>query len=568
MSDKSLRFAALIRVSTEKQEKQGESLRTQDTQLTACVTQLGGVVTIKYAGQEHATPGYERQLLEQLLADAQKPIKSFDAVIVTDPSRWSRDNTVSERGLEILRDNGILFYVGTQAQDLFNDEVILYLSMNAVFNKHQSRVQRRKSLENRIARARAGKPACGKLPFGRTYDKKAERWGIDKAKQAIIEDVAIRYLAGEQLPNLAAEYQLNHANLHKVLKHRSGDIWEQAFDSDDLNIHSTVKTSVPPLLSSEIIEAIRQKSEANRTYQHGHAKHPYLFARMVFCGHCGYAMFGQINHNGQRYYRHAHTRRLKECECPKAWVNADDLEEVVIRHLFSCFGNPQAVQKAIEDATPNLEKVREYQSRIERIKESLSKYQEARQKILRLITKGAISEEQAEKELGTLNAKEASLREELSQLCGTLENVPTPAKIKEVSRQISARFGNRPRLSARLWARTETINECVDNMTWDEKRALAEMVFGGKTPENKRMGIFITWVDGPRRKQHKNWKYIIKGHLIDEKGWCPMEKEQQDSHFPPGAYSQKALVTKYARHCTVRAPPSRRFGLRPLPTGW
>ena len=57
---KSHRFASLIRVSTEKQERQGESLRTQESQIKAAVAELGGVIARRYAGQEHATAGWER----------------------------------------------------------------------------------------------------------------------------------------------------------------------------------------------------------------------------------------------------------------------------------------------------------------------------------------------------------------------------------------------------------------------------------------------------------------------------------------------------------------------------
>src|SRR4051794_22600888 len=53
-----LRFAAFIRVSTEQQEKQGESLRTQRTQNEKDVGLLGGNSIAWYGGQEHGTPGY------------------------------------------------------------------------------------------------------------------------------------------------------------------------------------------------------------------------------------------------------------------------------------------------------------------------------------------------------------------------------------------------------------------------------------------------------------------------------------------------------------------------------
>ena len=118
-----LRFAPIIRVSTEKQEKRGESLHTQVKQIKQYVENLGGTIPEscwKYTGQESATPDKERTLLNNLLADSGKDI--FDAVIVCDASRWSRDNLKSKTGLNILRQNGIKFFVATAEYNLFDPD--------------------------------------------------------------------------------------------------------------------------------------------------------------------------------------------------------------------------------------------------------------------------------------------------------------------------------------------------------------------------------------------------------------------------------------------------------------
>lgn len=84
----SLRFAPIIRVSTEGQEKKGESLRTQTKQIQQYVQSLGGHIPENcwdYLGQEHATPNQERDKLDKLLEDSQHDL--FDAVIVCDASR-------------------------------------------------------------------------------------------------------------------------------------------------------------------------------------------------------------------------------------------------------------------------------------------------------------------------------------------------------------------------------------------------------------------------------------------------------------------------------------------------
>jgi len=531
------RFAALRRVSNEQKEKKGESLRIQKTDIEKYVKELGGDIVAWYGGQEHATPGYEKKEIDRLLNDALK--KKFEAVIVTDADRWSRDNTKSSEGLDILKRNGIKFFTGMKEWDLYKPEDYLFLGMSAVMGQFYAGNQKLKSLRSRIHRAKRGIPTCGKEPYGRKFDKDIGKWVIIKEAQAKIETIAKRYLAGEKLPELAEEFDMNHSNLHKVLTKRCGSLWEIEFNSEDLKIHEKVEMKIPPLLPDNIITAIVKKADANRTYLHGHgrAKYQYLLGRMVFCKHCGYALSGQANDNGQRrYYRHAHSKHKKECNLSKTWINADELEDIVMRHLFECFGNPKAVEKAIEKAIPNLEKIKDYQKQLERIEDELNKVKSGRERILRLIANGKIADSDAENQLDELKQKEISLQTKQQQINDSLENRPSPDKIKAVSRNVSARFGD---YSLRVnTVRRAAAHKPYDEMTYDEKRALMEMVFSSKTPDGQRMGVYIEWSE-------KGWKFDIRGQLIDEQGLIPLSDSRKAAIFDEysGGHKQKEFQT-------------------------
>jgi DNA invertase Pin-like site-specific DNA recombinase len=536
-----LRFAALRRVSTEQQEKTGESLRTQKTDIEKYVEQLGGSIVAWYGGQEHATPGYEKKEIDRLLNDA--PKNKFDAVIVTDADRWSRDNTKSTAGLDMFKQHGIKFFVGTKEWDLYKPEDCFFLGMSAVMGQYFAGNQKRKSMLNRIHRAKRGCPTCGKIPYGRTFDKKTEKWGIDEKKQAIAEAAAKRYLAGERLLDLAEEFGMNHSNLHKILTKRSGSSFEIEFNSNDLKIHETVEIKIPPLLPDNVITAILKKTDANRTYLHGHGriKYQYLLGRMVFCKHCGYAMFGQTNHNEKRYYRHTHTKRERECNVPKMFVNAEELEEIVMRYLFECFGNPKAVERAIEKAIPDLEKIREYQKQLERIEGELNKIKSGRERIIRLVANCSITERDATNQLNEMKQREISLQTKQQQIKDSLGNRPDPDKVKAVSKKISAQFNN---YSLRLnTMRLNTIKRIASNkpyskMTYDEKRALVEMVFSSRTPEGKRMGVYIEFTD-------KGWKFDIHGLLIDKQGLNPSTDYLKRHTFYEGEYGEKVELPEF-----------------------
>src|SRR5262249_31430467 len=152
----------------------------------------------------------------------------------------------------------------------------LVLGMSAEIGEFLARNQAKKSLNNRIHRARRGCPTCGLLPFGRTFDDKTETWGVDPKKQAMVEDAARRYLAGESLPRLAKEPGINPAARWQVLTCRCGDEWVQEFESKKLNIHETVITKVPRLLDEETIIAVRIRAELNKTRNYSKTTQPHL----------------------------------------------------------------------------------------------------------------------------------------------------------------------------------------------------------------------------------------------------------------------------------------------------
>lgn len=508
MTNKPLRFAVLIRVSTERQAKKGESLLTQQKQTNEAVKHLGGTITHTYAGQEHATEGWEREQLDKLLADAQKKPRPFDAVIVADPSRWSRDNVASDTGLTLLRDAGVRFFVLGKEFDLHNEADRMFLRLSATIGAYHAETQKRKSIENKIERAKRGIPASGSLPFGRTYDQETGKWAVVPEKQALVEEAARRYLGGEGMADIAKSLGVSQTGLNDTLRNSCGPTWEVRFRSKNLNIDETIIVPVPELLPAETIKAVKYRLLARRTFQHGAPKHDYLLSGFIFCAHCGYRMSAQSNHNDrtrdgelQLYYRHATRREADRCPSPKPrpWLKADEIEGQVIAKLFGMFGNPTQIDRAVRAAVPNCDSSLRQR---DRLNGELAKVSRARTSLLNLIEKDAITYEHAEKKLLELKEREDGLREELDRVDSALAEMPDEERIRAYVEQAgNAIFVYRADRDEALPGGND-LNTYLD-MTRDDKRGLLRAVFGSPLGDGSPAGVYV----------NNDRTFTIKGRL-------------------------------------------------------
>ena len=534
-----LRFAPIIRVSTEKQGKRGESLTTQKSQVTQYVKTLGGVIPEfcwQYSGQEHATPDFERKKLAQLLHDAGKG--AFDAVIVCDATRWSRDNRQSKEGLEVLRAHGIRFFVGTSEYSLFSPEQCFFLGMSAEIGEYQARIQKEKSITNRLERSKRNIPTCGKLPFGRLFDKKTETWSLDESKTSIIRQAASRYLAGESMQDIALSLSMNHSNLWKILTKRSGDSWQLRFRDKASRIDESLTLTIPRLLEEETIVAIQDKAAANKTYSHGSIKHKYLLSRMIFCKCCGYALMPQTNHNGKQYYRHPQARKA-ECTMSK-WVPEAQVSPAVLANLVETFGDVERIEKAMKRAVPDHAKMEALRREHDDHKRSLAESEKERGNLIRLAAKGLLSDEEIESQMGEFRNKIAIIEKRLSVIESQTIGQPTAKQLKK-----------RASAAIRVLRHVTSSPDTLLSMPYERQRKLVETIFSGKDQEGRRLGLYVSQTGDDTRP----WRFEIRGIFNHNAADIPYLSSREESFEDEGGkfaypYLSKSSISFF---CVVGA---------------
>jgi DNA invertase Pin-like site-specific DNA recombinase len=510
-----LKFAALVRVSTRKQEREGESLPVQREAIAEAVQALGGSIVDWYGGQEHATPGWERKEFDRLLADA--ATKKFDAVIISRVDRWSRDNRRSEDGLEVFLRHGTKFYIRTAAQDLHDPTTRFILAMQVEIGRFNARLQNQTAMQSKRKRAREGKPACGRRPWGRTWSPEAG-WGLDPDKVQALRSAADRLIAGESLPALAAEMALSPSGLYKVLVRRSGPVWEQTFAAPGGG-RDVYPCPVPELLDAETIARVKERLVGNRTFLRGQQKHRYLLSRLVRCHRCGTALTGSCD-CGRRIYKHTSASRIKRgAGCPYFAVPADRLEERVLRHLTNTFGDPHAVRDALAAAVPDAARLHADRAELHRVARGLTQCRKELGRLVVAISKGLITDADAKDARDRIEARRGRLSARRAELLAHLAHTKSPEELAESARGVVERFGHTDYAA----------------MSWQSRRDLAVMVFEGGRDDD--YGVFVC------RVESGDFVYHLRGHLTDGIGaFGPGERMS----VPDPTFDERHLVATAA----------------------
>ena len=495
MNSKGLRFAPLIRVSTETQAKKGESLNTQKSQIIQAVELLGGTISEscwKYTGQESATSDQERVLLDRLLEDSGRNL--FDAIIVADSSRWSRNNLKSEQGLEILRKNGIRFFDLTSEVDLFDPDQLIILQLKVNIHSYSAMQNAKKSLLNRIARVEKGLPAFN-LPHGRVKNEQGEVV-IDPEKQARIEKACDDYLKGKNWTELASDLGVGVAWMYKIFNHYLGDEVTVHFKSKKFPIEKTIKVKVPRLVSPELEKAVKQKIKLNRRMDLKRKGDTFLLKSLVHCAECGKVLLGNVvTSSGKQYlyYRHPDDDHCKAF----SYVPGENLEKAIINDLFNLFGDKPRMEAAMERANHKLKDRDRLEKQVRGLEKELQKVEQGIQRVVKAVIAGTLEGDAIKVEMDKLNGRKETLTGGLENTKMAMNDIPSREDISSLALAVEKSF--------------LTTEAHLEEMSQEDKRQLLENVFmHRKAYREDSVGVFVS------KKGTRKWSYEIKGTIFPE----------------------------------------------------
>ena len=498
---KGLRFACLCRVSTEDQAE-GYSLDDQEDDLKEQVQELEGIVYNKiFKGDEHGTPAYERKILDELMKDAAN--KKFDAVIVRDEQRWSRDLACSLQCEEEFREYGTRFFTLSREYNLYDPQDIVFLHLHVTLHQYQSEISVKKMMLSRIKRAKAVHAVSKPTPPGREFDKDTGTWKVDeKFKKKAQKMVKVYLHENISTRELAKRFDMPVSTTQDLLRRFTGSTWVQTFHSKKYKIHEEIPTWMPPFVDPETERQLLAKLKSKQRYEYKVQKWQYLFSHIIYDAENGMTLSGT---SGDYY------RTWRHQENPLA-IRAALIERAVCDTWFESLAKQGGMEPAVDkyfEETKDLQEKRDMY---------LKKQGQVQKKMTNLVN---IVAEHGKEYFGSqfvekTQSLEAELREiqaKLLALNKELSEIPTRIDIEKERLAIveKMRF---PSISRQQNANYENSGNAFHALPFEEKKTLINKIFSGVDPHGKKYGIYIS-----RGKEKGKYTFVAYGRLGEWQGW-------------------------------------------------
>lgn len=214
--------------------------------------------------------------------------------------------------------------------------------------------------------------------------------------------------------------------------------------------------SVLPLVPRDVWQRAQQELSNRRRQRSGAPSREYLLSGLVRCGYCGSTVHGFSNASGgKRYAWYVCTARspglVGKPKCMLRHLRAVPLEEIVWSQVRAWLQNPAALLSAME-AEHGAAEPTEREMRMNQ--DALDALSEAQVRVVRLVARGLVDEEQAETELTQIRASQKRLKARQGQLAAMTAAVVSPQR------------------QAEFWRLAKRVRNSLDSPTEAKKKQL------------------------------------------------------------------------------------------------
>jgi len=412
--------ALYARVSTTKQAEKDLSIPDQLRQLREWCDRQGHGIAAEYVEPGASATDDKRPVFQQMIAEACRSPRPFDAIVVHSQSRFFRDMVEYAVYERRLNREGIRVLSITQptGEDFAGEMLRRVISL---FDEYQSKENGKHTLRAMKENARQGYFNGARPPFGYCVEAveapgrkgPKKRLAIEPGEAAIVRQVFALYLGGEhgqELGLLGVARALNAQGLSyrgkpwykgrvETVLANAAYIGEWAFNRRNhktgrLNAREEwVLAQVPAIIEAEIFRQAQGRRAARHASQVPArvVASPTFLTGLLKCGVCGAGMTLATGKGGRYRYYKCGTRIRKGAGCTAANIPADALDASIRRTACEKIFTEARVRRLLEQLQRRLAKHHHGAGdQLRRLRAELEENQVASRRLLEAVEKGLL----------------------------------------------------------------------------------------------------------------------------------------------------------------------------------
>jgi len=376
----------------------------------------------------------------KLILDAKN--KKFDILFIYRLDRLARNVKHVLDTYDLLEKHGIALKSMTEAFDTGTPTGKFFMTLLASIAALERETILERTQGGKDRNAKEGKWVSGSPPFGyRIEDKRLVIYDPEAETVRLIfqlyEDgmstVAVaKYLNAKDVltPTMSKGTKNKstgkwHAGHISIILRTTAYVGEYTYLKRSVRRKDTIEVEVPAIIETQKYKDTQARIIKNADVARGSKKHNYLLRGLIYCAKCGRALVGSSgdSKSGRVYYRCTGTLdhgQGKKCDTKQ--LRAADAENSVWNDVYELLAHPEELISEMESELGVNKKTSEpLQSELDDVENIIIEKQAARGKVIGLMTRGKLTEQEAEaaleelaNELGSLNSRKEFLFDKIT----------------------------------------------------------------------------------------------------------------------------------------------------------
>lgn len=324
--------ALYVRVSTEEQAINGDSLRTQREELTKYALKNGFHIYGIYEDDGFSATNLKRPALQRLLKDVEQ--NKINRILITKLDRLSRGVRNYYKVLDVLDEHGVFWQTVFEKYDSSTASGRLHINIMLSVAENESAQTSERIRSVFKTKVESKELISGKIPVGlKRQDKKLV---IDEDKKQVILDAfqfyketTSAYQTFQKLDLKYPELQLNYMRVYRILTNK-------LYIGVKKTRYGDIEDFCPAIINKIDFENTQRLLNKNARKPSAENSGGYIFQGLLKCSECGYRLGGKFyskNPESSRYYYICKRHHLAmKCSCSVNF-NEVKIEKILLQEF-------------------------------------------------------------------------------------------------------------------------------------------------------------------------------------------------------------------------------------------